>query len=214
MQDECIALRFKESQRESIKRWINMRYHFLWATAEWPWKRVGPVDLSVLTGDTTPVLPTGFTRPYKVFNDFGQPLDWLSPDDFDDRYMEVLANGTTNRPDAFKWVNNTITLGPTPDADYTFKLSYERSMTFMFNGVSEASGDMVNPNDEPIWDEAFHYVLVPGAIATGLRLENDPTFQPLEEEFAVHVQAMKDHYLPTQSPQGNLQYGRDEFGLD
>ena len=59
----------------------------------------------------------------------------------------------------------------------------------------------------PIWDEQYHYILVVGAIATGLRLENDPTYPQMEEDFDGQLASMQDYYLPTAAGAGHLQYG-------
>jgi len=56
----------------------------------------------------------------------------------------------------------------------------------------------------------FDYLLVPGAIATGLKEENDPTWEPLEMEFRTIIDEMREFYLPTMRPYGNAQYGRDD----
>lgn len=213
IQDECIALRFKESQRTSIKRWINLRYHFLWALADWPWKRVGPADLTITASDATPALPSGFDRPLFIYDNLGQRVLWMEPDEFDELYLYGELNSTRGRPQAFKWVNSTITLGEIPDANYTYKIVYERGMTYLASGSAETVGAMTSASDTPIWDEQFHYVLVFGAIASGLRLENDPTYQQMEEEFSTMTQAMKDHYLPTLAASGPMQYGRDQLGI-
>lgn len=211
IQDEVISLRFKESQRESVKRWINMRYHFLWGVADWPWKRMGPVDLALLGGDANPALPDDFDRPLAIYDDAGMQLDWMPPDDFDHDYLYIQINGGTSKPESFKWVNDVITLAPTPDQNYTYKLIYERGMAYLANGTTPTSGQLTSAGDEPIWAEPYHYVLVFGAVASGLRAENDPTFDQMEEEYATFLQSMKDHYLPTMSPVGNLQYGRDPY---
>ena len=211
LQDECIQIRFKESQRTSIKRWLNMRYQFLWSTADWPWKRQGPADLEIDSGDANPALPSDFDRPLYMYTDNGDLVQWMSPDEFDMNYLPEELRSSGGKPRAFKWVNNVLTLGPVPDNDYTYKLVYERGMTFMQGGTVPTTGEMSGVTDEPMWTDAFHYILVPGAIATGLRMENDPTYPQFEEEFGQMLLSMKDHYLPTASVSGNVQYGREDF---
>lgn len=209
LQNECINLRFKESQRESIKRWINMRYQFLWTQADWPWKRMGPAAISIVSGNANPVLPADFDRPLLMYDDRGDGVAWISPDEFDANYLFEELASTEGKPESFKWVNDVITVGPVPDSNYTYRIVYERGMTYMQNGTTPVTGSMVANTDEPIWSEAYHYMLVPGAIATGLKLENDPTFPQFENEFELGLMSMKDHYLPTAAVFGNLQYGRD-----
>ena len=209
IQDECIAIRFKESQRTSIKHWINMRYQFLWGMADWPWKRVGPVSIALQKGISNPVLPSDFERPILMYDEDGEGVSWLPPDELDANYFFETLDGTSGKPESFKWVDDVITVAPPPDQAYTYHLVYERGMTYMQGGTTPTTGLLSGNTDKPIWAEAYHYILVPGAIATGLRMENDPTFPQFEEEFGQVLQSMQDHYLPTIGVFGNIQYGRD-----
>lgn len=211
IQDECIQIRFKESQRTSIKRWINMRYQLLWGMADWPWKRMGPVPISLVADVAQPTLPSDFDRPLLMYDDRGDGVAWISPDEFDANYLFEELRETVGKPESFKWVGDVITVGPIPDIGYTYRLVYERGMTYLQGGLTPTTGDMTGNTDEPMWASAYHYTLVSGAIATGLRMENDPTYPQFEEEFGQMLQSMKDHYLPTASVFGNLQYGRDTF---
>lgn len=208
LQDEVIDLRLKESQRSSVMQWINLRYQFVWGYADWPWKRVGPADLTLTAGDSTPTPPVDFNRPLRLYDHQGSELAWLSPDEFDKEYLYSELSGTRGRPQAFKWVHNQVFVAPVPDAAYTYELVYERKLSHLVSGAITL-GPMDSALDEPIWDSAYHYVLVYGALADGLRLENDPTYPQIEEQFAVGLQSMLDHYLPTQSPAGNMQFGAD-----
>jgi hypothetical protein len=64
--------------------------------------------------------------------------------------------------------------------------------------------------DYPLWDPAYFWILVPGATASGLKMENDPTYQPLENEFLHGIEMMIDDLLPP-SHASTLQYGRDNL---
>lgn len=209
IQNEVIDIRFKESQRASVKHWINLRYQAIWAYADWPWKRQGPTPLSLQVGDASPALPSDFLRPIRIYDDLGNELTWLEAAEFDGDHRYPIVNEISARPSSFKWVNDVITVGLTPDADYDFSLVYERKTAYMANGTTPTSGLMTNTNDEPIWDDHYHYILVVGAIASGLRLENDPTFPSLEDEYSGLLNSMQDYYLPTASPAGHLQYGSE-----
>jgi hypothetical protein len=208
IQAEVIRTRFKEGQRESVKLWINTRYQGIWGFADWPWKRQGPVDIAVTTGSANPTLPTGFLRPVMVFDDIGNELEWMEPDEFDREHRYLQLNDVTARSGSFKWVDDVITLGPTPNADATYSLVYDRKLTYLSGGSTPMTGFMVNANDVPIFDAAYHYALVVGALATGLRVENDPTYPQMEDEYSGLLSSMRDHYLPTASPGNHLQYGR------
>lgn len=206
---EVVQIRFKASQRASVKRWVNSRYQTIWAYADWPWKRQGPVDLTIIAGNANPAPPTGFLRPVMILDDLGGELDWLEPDEFDRFNRYLVTNGTRGRPSAFKWTDNVITLAPTPNTSYRLALVYDRKPTVLAGGTTPAPAPLSADSDVPIWDEQYHYILVLGAIATGLRLENDPTYPQLEEEYEATLMSMQDYYLPTATASGHLQYGRD-----
>jgi hypothetical protein len=213
IQDEIIAIRFRESQRTSVKHWINLRYQMIWAIADWPFKFMGPVNLTVTSGDATPTLPSDFHRPIDILDDAGFPLSWLEAKDFDRAYEGYTLQGVTAIPDSFKWVDDVITLYPTPDANYTFRLTYERRITHNHLGSTPTVGLMSDDSDTPLWDAEHHYLLVPAALSLGLRLENDPTYPAVEEDFQSALQLMREHYLPSAAPGGHLQYGRDQLGV-
>lgn len=207
--NEIIQIRFKSGQRASARRWVNLRYQSIWAYADWPWKRQGPVGLIVVQGNANPQLPPGFQRPVLVFDEAGNELEWMEPDEFDRIHRYGQVNQSKGRPASFKWVDNTIALGPTPDSNYNFGLVYDRKPTYMANGATPTSGPMVNGTDVPIWDEQYHYILVTGGIATGLRLENDPTYPQMEDDFSGQLNSMQDYYLPTAAGAGHLQFGNN-----
>lgn len=209
IQQEVIDARFKESQRASVKFWINMRYQAIWAYVDWPWKRQGPVPLVVTAGSANPTLPDDFLRPIAIYDDLGNEIFWEEPGDFDTDHRYPINQGTTGRPSSFKWVDNVITLGLTPAVDYDFQLVYERKTSYLASGTTPASGPLTADTDTPIWDDQYHYILVVGAIASGLRLENDPTYPALEEEYHGLLNSMRDYYLPTASPAGHLQFGSE-----
>lgn len=211
IQNEIISTRFKESQRVSIKHWINLRYQAIWAYTDWPWKRQGPVTLTVTSGTANPTLPSDFLRPIRIFDDLGGELVWLEAEEFDSDYRSALISGVRGRPSSFKWVDNVITLGLTPNSNYDYSLVYERKTAYLSGGTTPSSGLLTLDTDEPIWDDQYHYILVIGAIATGLRIENDPTFPALEDEYAGLLASMQDYYLPTAAPSGHLQYERDSL---
>lgn len=214
MQDEVIAIRFREGQRDSVKSWINMRSQLIWAVADWPFKRMGPVDLTVTTSDATPTLPADFHRPHRIYDDSGLPVVWMDEDSFNASFMGGIVDGITGPPDSFKWVDDVITLYPTPDTSYTYKLVYDRRHSYLDSGTTPTAGLMSGDTDTPLWDAEHHYMLVHGAMATGLRLENDPTYPAVEEEFQSALQLMREHYLPSNTSEVHLQYGRDWLGID
>lgn len=205
-----ISARFKEAQREKVQLWVKRRYSFIWSVADWPWKLVGPTNLTVTAGDNTPAPPSDIGKPRRIHDDTGALLEMVPSDVFDDLYLHGELNGNTGKPTTWKWENGVITLGPVPDAAYTYKITYDRRTAHRDVNSVVSDGTFSVDTDLPIWDNRdFDYVLVPGAIATGLKEENDPTWRDLEDEFQQMVNDMREFYLPSVSVYGNLQYGSD-----
>jgi len=207
--DEVIEARFKESQRTSVKRWVNLREAQIWATAEWPWKIIGPTALTVTTADSTPSLPSDIDRPSKIYDDLGDRLQYMIQDEFDDYLTSYQINNTRGRPTTFKWNNGVLTLGVVPDRAYSYTMSYLRKLSHYAAGSVVTLGPMSADTDFPLFDAEWHEILTLGAISTGLKVENDPTWEPLEGEFSVMLAQMVEHYLPAVAVAGNMQYGAD-----
>ncbi len=207
--NEVISARFKTSQTPSIKRWINLREAQIWASAEWPWKLVGPTALAVAIGVDTPTVPSDIDRPSAIYDDQGSRMRYLTQTDFDDFYRAYTINSSRGRSDAFKWNNGVLTLGPVPDATYSYTMAYLRRICHYDNTDALTDGPMVDDDDYPVYDVEWHEILTIGAIATGLKVENDPTWNSLEQEFGVMLTQMVEHYLPTVAVAGNTQYGAD-----
>lgn len=211
IQDEILSLRFNEQRRDPCKNWIGFRYGRIWAAAEWPFKKVEPANLTVTVGDDTPTMPVGFRRALALYNELGDLLAPVEPSAFDDAYRVDAANGVTGVPRDYKIVNQQIVLGPKPSGAYTYTLAYERGPVHFNNVGAVTAGLMSADSDYPIWDASFHYVLVFGAMSTGLRLENDPTWPAIEDEYKMALMEMANEYLPPDQV-GTSQFGRD--GLD
>lgn len=208
---DAIEARFNTGQTTQIKRWINFREAQIHAAAEWPWKIVGPTSLTVTSGDSTPTMPSNIERPMAVYNEFGDRLAYATQADFDGLFLPGVASSTSGRPTVFKWNNGVMTLGDIPNANYTFTMTYERKLSHYAVGGALTVGPMSATTDYPLFDAEWHQILVTGALATGLKIENDPTWEPLEQEFAHMLAQMVEHYLPAVSVAGNMQYGSDWF---
>lgn len=213
MQDAVIAARFNANQRESVKHWLNQRHAQVWGFADWPWKTVSLVTLDVTSGDNTPTLASDVDFPTAVYDDLGTRLLAMQETDFDDYFIYSQINSSTGRPSAYKWSNGVLTLGPTPGSNYTYRYSYQRKLGVLVGGANYSARVLTDDTDTPMWDAQHHYLLTQGAIATGLKIENDPTWKPLEEDFLMQLDSMREEYLPSVLVTGGLQYGRDDLGL-
>jgi len=208
MISEIINFRFNQTQDLYVKRWLNMREQQVWAATEWPWKKLTNVTMQIDAGDSALDLPVAVRRVINVYDQDGQPLSWIPPDEFASRNRAVAPQGV---PSEYTLSSNQIILSPTSAGVYDFSIDYERGIFHYDGSNTKANGPMSVDTDYPAWDEAWHWILVPGAMATGLKMENDPTWEPLEQEFVTGLDAMKEDLLPP-SHASTLQYGRDTFG--
>lgn len=208
---EVIDFRFREGLRSNVKRWVNHREAMLWTAAEWPFRHAPLTQLSINLGDATPQLASDYDRPDLIFDDQGQELLWLTANDFDRNFRYGFIQGDTGRPAVYKWADRVLTLAPTPDTYYSYTHSYMRKLCHFNAGGDIVVGPMSSGTDYPMYDSQWHYILVLGALATGLKVENDPTYPGIEDEFNVMLQSMREAYLPSIVAGANLQYGRDEL---
>ncbi len=111
----------------------------------------------------------------------GTPLVPLSPPDFFGRYHGSTQSG---KPEAFTIVNGAVMVGPTSSETATYKIVYEKDPTLL-----------VADNDVPAMPAGFHFALVHGGAAEGLKLQNDPTWQAFEQDFQASITAMRRKYL-------------------
>ena len=209
MVNEIIQFRFNQTQEIYVKRWLNLREQQVWAATEWPWKKLVDVTLTIDEGDDALDLPVAVRRVANVYDESGSALSWVPPDEFASRNRGQTERG---HPSEYTLSSNQIILAPAASGPFSFSIDYERGIFHYDITGTKTNGAMSVDGDYPAWDEAWHWILVPGAMATGLKMENDPTWEPLEQEFVTGLDAMKEDLLPP-SHASTLQYGRDTYGL-
>lgn len=129
---------------------------------------------------------------FSLVDSDGEPLAPVA--DSRDFYAAYL-DGSTGTPEAFTVVGSTILVGPTPSKAGTATLYYRREATLL-----SADGDT------PAFPAGFHFALVHGAAAEGLKLQNDPTWQAFEQDFQASITAMQRQYVV------GLRAAGDQFG--
>jgi len=206
---EVLSARFKSSQTASIKRWVNMREAQIWAAAEWHWKIVGPTSLAITAADDTPTIAADMSSPLSVYDANGEPLWYYIQADFNDMNLPLIANAIQGTPGSYTWNNLVLTLSPVPDTNYTYTYTYYRKIAHFAAGGAITTGAMSLDSDYPIFDDSWHEILTLGALSTGLKVENDPTWESLEGEYTAMLGSMIDQYLPSVAVASNMQYGRD-----
>lgn len=208
LQDECVLYRFGEGRRNSVKAWLNRRMQAVWGESEWPFKRINRAPVTTFNGKI--VMPTGFRRAISVEDANGGILSFRDPELFRTD-VPINSEGSTSdiSSEYTVWGGQILTDAILGDG-LTFYLSYLRRVcVFDADGVIR-EGLLTLDGDSPLWDPEFHYMLVLGATATGLKLENDFTWQALEDEFQQVLTEMKDDLLPPDTV-GTTQYGADDL---
>jgi hypothetical protein len=181
IQNEVILTQFNDTQRASIKQWINDRYAEVWGLEDWTFRHAeasATVTASVpaISGVTDVGIVKGLWR------DDGTELKYLPVRDFNGVYLAPA--GQTGSPEAFKVVNGVVTLGPTPGTSASYTLWYERKLT-----------QLVGDNDVPALPVEYHAMLVDGAVSLGGVRMKDFTYQFTEQRWQNAIQGMRRDYL-------------------
>jgi hypothetical protein len=221
IQQECynnVYSRFDSSQATNIGYWINDAYARVWAAADWPWK-LTDANSVILTPSTrnTNVWASGSMvnlRIAFITDDNNDPVTYVTPGQYFRQYgasPTSTAQESTGHPSVWTWLDGQILWGPIPDSAYVYYVVYERNIFVRDNAGNIINGpwDGATYSVTPAWNEPFHYLLVMGAMATGLLLENDSTTGQMEQAFQSRLEAMKLHY--TQGVLANGQLTRDDF---
>jgi len=207
IQDELVGERFGVGLLTPIKRWITLRYAQIWGDSEWPFKRVWRENWSVTS--VTPTMPAAYWKTTKLVRTDGTEVVYLEPNAFDSSYP--VGGQGSGPPAHFTVVNGQIILGPAISGTASLIHSYERRPCRYTAADVLTPGTMVADTDYPVWPVDWHYALVVGATSTGLKVQNDPTWDSLESEFGSIIVSMREDLLPPDQ-YGNVQYGKDSFG--
>lgn len=199
---EVINLRFNSTYIPQAKSWVNLRYTMAWNQNEWTF-RYAPANPTVTAGSNVLTgIPTALQRVSYLWDQNGAPVAYLSPQEFFKTFWNPSAPLVGN-PEYYTVINGTVYLGPTPVSSYSgasgWQLVYEQKCV-----------PMVNDTDVPLLPVEYHYLLVHGALATGLTLVNDFTYAQQEEMWQEGLQNMSQAY--TSDYGGTLQYQADALG--
>lgn len=191
--------RFREPQRSDIKLWINFRYWWLWSLE--PWTFTEGEDLVTVTVNSMAVtgLPTDIRAPHALFDSDGDRLTFLPRDQFYGRYYDANTS-SPGSPCEWTRVGASIYVGPVSDeTNANYKLLYDKEFT-----------PLADDGDVPALPVGAHMGLVFGASAAGAKLQNDPTAQGFEADFAEVVEMLRAGYLRDQTGDTE-QFGTDQW---
>jgi hypothetical protein len=208
LQDAVLEDRFDEEKREACKHWINAWEGRVWNATDWAIKGAPEVAVALSGGTGEFGLPAGlayFSQTLQMLDDQGNLLDFVTPDRFTELYDPYLHGGAgAGRTDvwtmSFDPVANlgSFQVAPAPAGSITYYLQGWNLPLHRATASTIAPGMMLNDLDRPWWVDGYEYFLVPGAMSLGLKLENDPTWPPLEAEAQAGLQALVDLLDPEQ----------------
>ena len=204
MQSELTTLRFGEGKRSNTKLWLNQRYQQLFNLRDWPFRQVSREPVTMANGGFTTLTP--FRRIVAVELSDGSSLPYMTPSDM---RLSYPTNSTqAPPPQNYTTLNGVVKVAPA--ADVPAFCSYQRAVCHYDEQGTVVAGGFALDYDYPLWPEEHHYLLILGAMATGLKNVNDPTWQSVEQEYQGAVDQMIDDLMPPDL-YGTLQYGRDDL---
>lgn len=189
---ELIDLHFgtQEVRPKQVKGWINTAEVAVWNAAPWEFKRVSAASLTVTAGAASE--PADFGKAIRVYDTFGDELEYLPPDEFEENYVAPVP-GPSGNAEAYTVIDRQILVGPPQSG--TFKLAYQRRYSHKADGGAVTAGVMNSDLDTPLWDPEHHYILVPWAMLLGARLENDEAALALSDERDRLLKAMREEHV-------------------
>lgn len=180
------------SQSTNATRWLATAYSDVWGAADWTFKRVSLSTLAVTAGDETPDMPVDYGDTLVLFDQYGDELERMSQERFEQTFAADFANGTAGSPWAFTMADRRIILGPRPSVSASFKHSYTRRLSHMQSDqATVAPGFMDAETDYPLWPD-HHAILIPRAQSIGLQEINDPTWQGPQQEYERQLARMEE----------------------
>lgn len=176
---EAINLRFNGNATKlaQVKNWVNQAEIALWNSADWTFKRMPAVVVTVGSSGAM-AEPSDFDRAVRVWDPRGFEVPYMNVEDFEDTYVAPVPVPTGNAEFYTVYdrlgTNGGVFVGP-PEASALYKLAYQRRYSKRNGGGGIVQGVMSSDTDTPLWDSEHHYILVPWAIRMGKYLEDDPT---------------------------------------
>lgn len=183
LKQECTTAptgRFDSATQDSfIGRLVNRWNARAWNATVWPWRVSPEQNLSVVSGTRAYAYPSDYQETWALYDELGNRLSFLPPRDFLLAYPPGSTNG---RPAHYTLAGGNVLLAPTPSVTATFKWSYVKRLSHFHLGSAVTVGAMSDATDVPILGLAaahddYHYMLVLGANAMGLKLMQAPQSQ-------------------------------------
>lgn len=216
--DAVMSDRWPDHKRPDVQRWVRGRHAFIYLSFDWPFRRFGPLqveaaggvyhDLSLESSALRAATVRGIT------DENGDSLQFM-----DRRRFEELFAGETDagKPWAYtvyeeqadpKGFRKRIYWGPRNDAARTLNISFTLRLAHLDADGALVDGNFTTDTDRPLWPEDFDELLILGAAAMGMKLESDPSWRPLQDDFDRLLAVMQGDVVG-EAGGGNVQYARD-----
>lgn len=201
LQTAVMGTRFDESQRGDVKTWLNATYWRAWTLEEWTF-RYATTNVSVTTGSKTVTgLPSDLQNVRSLQRGDGESLTSLDVPDYQRLYNDPRATWS-GLPTDYTVLDGVVLVGPaSSETASDYLLVYEKEYTAL-----------VNDGDVPALPLGSHEdVLVFGAIARGLKTENDFTWQFFQQTADDGIDVLRRGYLRDRRDT-NQSYTADPLG--
>lgn len=185
LQDAVLTDGFAESDRGSVKNWINTRLGQIWDMNEWTFT-YGAENVTVTANSNLiTALPDDFVIAIDVFRSTGETLEGIEEyRTFARRYLGT-ANASAAIPEAYSVIGGQMFVGPTSsETDDSYLLIYEKAPTLL-----------VNDTDVPAIPEQYHQTLVYGGKAEGFTSKVVLLADSFEALYQQGITAMTRKYL-------------------
>jgi hypothetical protein len=184
LQTAVMGTRFDESQRGDVRRWINATYWRVWTLEEWTF-RYATESVTVTTGSKNVTGLTGRRRDRPFVPAWRRRRHHVARAD----RLPALYNDPrvgTGLPEAYTIINGVVSVGPaSSETASDYLIVYEKEYTAL-----------ANDGDTPLLPAGCHEdVLVFGAIARGLKTENDFTWQFFQQTADDGIDTLRRGYL-------------------
>lgn len=202
LQAAVMGDRFRENQRGDVKSWINSTYWSAWSAERWTFRYA--TDLVTVTAGSNAV--SGIAADVERVDSFqtstGVRLQYLNPRRFEVDYYNAVSP-STGAPEAYTIIAGAVYVGPvSSESRSDYLMTYEKAYTAL-----------VNDGDVPLLPEGSQFsVLVFGAQALGLKLQNDFTWQFAEQTYMAGMDALRSDYLSDESDDDSV-YPADPIGV-
>jgi hypothetical protein len=200
LQNAVMSDRFDEPQRGDVKTWLNSAYWQLWTLEEWTF-RYRTTNVTVTVGSKN---VTGAPSNLGVIRSFsrrdGELITPLTQTEYERLYYDQTQTWT-GYPCHYTVINGSVLVGPaSSETASDYLIVDERAYT-----------SLANDGDTAAIPEGSELALVFKASATGLKLQNDYTWQFHEQDYQEQLDALRRGYLVDRRDQ-NASYAADPLG--